>query len=71
MWLLCLAQIIHPALNGNALTDISWTFALYLEAVAVFPQIYMFFKKVLCGLLDCQSVAHWGAYLGHNSGPRG
>ena len=48
--LCCLAlrsvQIIHPNLNGVWWSDVSWTFALYTEAVAVLPQLYMFQKAV-------------------------
>lgn len=42
---LVLAMILHPKLNQNWFTDVSWTFALYLEAVAVGPQLYMFHRK--------------------------
>lgn len=39
---LLLATVLHPSLNGNWLTDVAWTFALYLEAVAILPQLVMF-----------------------------
>ena len=39
---LLLAAVLHPSLNNNWLTDVAWTFALYLEAVAIYPQIYVF-----------------------------
>ncbi len=39
---LLLAAVLHPSLNNNWLTDVAWTFALYLEAVAIYPQIYIF-----------------------------
>lgn len=42
---LLLAMIIHPSLNSNWLLDTSWTFALYLEAVAAGPQLWMFHKR--------------------------
>ncbi len=42
---LLLALLLHPNLNGNFLTDVSWTFALYVEAVAIFPQLIMFQRK--------------------------
>lgn len=46
LWLvlssLALAALLHPNLNGNFFTDTAWTFALYLEAVAVMPQLFMF-----------------------------
>jgi hypothetical protein len=34
--------VLHPSLNQYWLTDIAWTFALYLEAVAILPQLVMF-----------------------------
>lgn len=42
---LLLAILIHPSLNQNFITDVAWTFALYLETVAVIPQLYMFQKS--------------------------
>ena len=39
---LLLAMVLHPSLNNNWLTDVAWTFALYLEAVAIYPQIHVF-----------------------------
>lgn len=42
---LLLAAILHPNLNNNWFTDVAWTFALYLEAVALFPQIAFFYKR--------------------------
>lgn len=42
---LVLAMIVHPTLNQNFFTDTAWTFALYLETVAVIPQLYMFQKS--------------------------
>jgi ER lumen protein retaining receptor len=32
-------------LNKEALSDISWTLSMYLEAVAMLPQIYMFQRQ--------------------------
>lgn len=32
-------QIVHPGLNNNWFTDVAWTFALYLEAAAIVPQL--------------------------------
>jgi len=40
-----LALLVHTSLNNNMLTDILWTFSMYFEAVAVYPQIYLFSKK--------------------------
>eukprot|EP01067_Filipodium_phascolosomae_P000830 Filipodium_phascolosomae@DN1592_c0_g1_i3.p1 len=39
---LLVALFIHPSLNENKLTDVAWAFALYLECVAVVPQLFMF-----------------------------
>lgn len=36
------AILLHPSLNGNWLTDTLWTWALYLEAFAVLPQLTLF-----------------------------
>ena len=43
---LLLAAVLHPNLNGNYLTDVAWTFALYLEAVAIYPQIHIFSRLI-------------------------
>lgn len=40
-----IALILHPHLNDNTITDISWAFALYLESVTVLPQFLMFMKE--------------------------
>lgn len=39
-------QLFHPTLNNNFFTDTAWAFSLYLEAVAIMPQLYLFQKKV-------------------------
>lgn len=39
-----LAVLFHPSLNRNVVTDIAWTFALYLETAAIMPQFYMLQK---------------------------
>ena len=39
---LLVAALLHPALNGNFVTDTAWAFALYLEAVAMLPQFMLF-----------------------------
>lgn len=39
---LVLAFLVHTSLNKNLLTDVLWTFSMYLEAVAIYPQIYLF-----------------------------
>lgn len=40
-----LAGIFHPSLNAFLPADIAWTFALYLEAFAALPQLFMFQKN--------------------------
>eukprot|EP01138_Halocafeteria_seosinensis_P012277 gb/GECG01012546.1/.p1 GENE.gb/GECG01012546.1/~~gb/GECG01012546.1/.p1 ORF type:complete len:296 (+),score=22.66 gb/GECG01012546.1/:1-888(+) len=40
-----LALLFHPSLNSNFFTDTAWAFSLYLEAVAIIPQLYLFQKK--------------------------
>jgi uncharacterized protein with PQ loop repeat len=39
-----LALILHPYLNAFMPADVCWTFALYLESMAVLPQLFMFQK---------------------------
>lgn len=41
---LLVAAIMHPNLNNNWFTDTAWAFALYLEAVAILPQIILFWN---------------------------
>jgi len=49
LWLIvpCLAVslIFHPTLNNYLPSDIAWAFALYLESVAVLPQLFQFMKE--------------------------
>lgn len=40
-----IALVLHPRLNNNLPTDVSWAFALYLESVTVLPQFFMFMKE--------------------------
>merc|ERR1719160_2354392 len=40
-----LSLIFHPNLNNFLPSDIAWAFALYLESVAVLPQLFMFMKE--------------------------
>jgi hypothetical protein len=40
-----MALLVHTSLNKNFFTDVLWTFSMYLEAVAVYPQIFLFQKK--------------------------
>ena len=66
-----LACIVHTSLNGFLPTDITWSFSMYLEAVAIFPQIQLFVVKqgqietytshyvALCGLSRLLSLIFW------------
>lgn len=49
MWLLIscavLSFAIHPSLNNRAIPDMMWTMAMYVEAVAMVPQLFMLTKK--------------------------
>jgi ER lumen protein retaining receptor len=42
---LFIALLIHPSLNKNFITDILWAYSMYLESVAIFPQLHLFKKK--------------------------
>jgi hypothetical protein len=42
---LLLALLIHPSLNKNVITDVLWTTSMYLEGVAIFPQLKLFKDK--------------------------
>ena len=42
---LFLAIFFHPNLNKEFFSDTCWTFSMYIEAVAMLPQIYMFQKQ--------------------------
>lgn len=49
LWLmlpsLAVSLIFHPNLNNFLPSDIAWAFALYLESVAVLPQLFQFMKE--------------------------
>jgi len=40
-----LSFLVHPSLNNRRIPDMAWTAALYLESVAMVPQLYMMSKK--------------------------
>mmetsp|Transcript_6335 Transcript_6335/g.9555 ORF Transcript_6335/g.9555 Transcript_6335/m.9555 type:complete len:296 (-) Transcript_6335:175-1062(-) len=40
-----MAIIFHPSLNNEWFSDICWTISMYLESVAMLPQLYMFQKQ--------------------------
>merc|ERR1719321_514819 len=39
------AVAVHPHLNNRTLPDMAWTGALYMESVAMVPQLYLMSKK--------------------------
>jgi len=41
---LLVALIVHPSLNNSLWSDVAWTFALYVDVLAVAPQLLMFHK---------------------------
>lgn len=40
-----IAVIFHPELNKEFFSDTCWTISMYIEAVAMLPQLYMFQKQ--------------------------
>lgn len=59
---LVIAMFLHPNLNEDFLSDVAWTYAMYLESVAVIPQLYMF-NKQKNGVVEIMN-AHFVAALG-------
>jgi ER lumen protein retaining receptor len=59
---LLIALFIHPSLNSDFLSDVSWTYAMYLESTALMPQLYMF-QKQASGVVELLT-AHFVAALG-------
>lgn len=59
---LLLALLIHPNLNTDFLSDVSWTYSMYLESLALVPQLYMF-QKQKTGVVELLT-AHFVAALG-------
>lgn len=65
------AIFFHSSLTNNLVCDISWAFSIYLETFAVFPQIYLFYRKKgkiesftghyvsLCGLSKIFALIFW------------
>ena len=66
-----LALIFRSSLNNNMFCDVNWAFSMYLEALAIFPQILLFTIKkgkiesftshyvALCGLSRLFSLIFW------------
>jgi len=59
---LIVAIILHPSLNSDFFSDVAWTYAMYLESVALIPQLYMF-QKQSNGIVELLT-AHFVAALG-------
>jgi len=57
-----LALFVHPNLNSDFLSDVAWTYAMYLESVALVPQLFMF-QKQTSGVVELLT-AHFVAALG-------
>ena len=43
---LALALLVHTSLNRNFITDVAWTFSMYLEALQFTPKFIYFLKRV-------------------------
>ena len=68
---LVLGIIFRSGLNNNLFCDVNWAFSMYLEALAIFPQILLFTIKkgkiesftshyvALCGLSRLFSLIFW------------
>ena len=37
--------MVHPTLNKHFVSDTAWTFSMYLESMAIVPQLFMFQKQ--------------------------
>eukprot|EP00549_Striatella_unipunctata_P019823 CAMPEP_0118677356 /NCGR_PEP_ID=MMETSP0800-20121206/2583_1 /TAXON_ID=210618 ORGANISM="Striatella unipunctata, Strain CCMP2910" /NCGR_SAMPLE_ID=MMETSP0800 /ASSEMBLY_ACC=CAM_ASM_000638 /LENGTH=360 /DNA_ID=CAMNT_0006573023 /DNA_START=55 /DNA_END=1137 /DNA_ORIENTATION=+ len=60
--IMVLAVLIHPNLNNDFLSDVAWTYSMYLESMALIPQLYMF-QKQASGVVELLT-AHFVAALG-------
>jgi len=59
---LIVAMLLHPNLNADFFSDVAWTYAMYLESLAMIPQLYMF-QKQTTGVVELLT-AHFVAALG-------
>lgn len=57
-----LAILVHPNLNSDFFSDVAWTYSMYLESVALVPQLFMF-QKQESGVVELLT-AHFVAALG-------
>merc|ERR1712071_207111 len=66
LWLgvpvLIVSCIFPPSLNNDWFSDVAWTYSMYLESVALIPQLYMF-QKQKNGVVELLT-AHFVAALG-------
>jgi hypothetical protein len=72
----CLAYLVHPDLNNSWVADAAWTLALYVESIAMVPQLFMLTKKggevdgllshyiALIFLSRCLTIVFWGFTYG-------
>jgi len=60
--ILLLAIFVHPNLNSDFVSDVAWTYSMYLESAALVPQLYMF-QKQSTGVVELIT-AHFVAALG-------
>ena len=58
---LIIGLLVHPILNSNFITDSLWTFSMYLQAFAIYPQIQLFINKK--GQIETYT-SHFVALLG-------
>jgi len=58
---LIIGLLVHPVLNSNFITDSLWTFSMYLQAFAIYPQIQLFINKK--GQIETYT-SHFVALLG-------
>merc|ERR1719261_1641703 len=53
----CLAVLVHPDLNDRPIFDIAWTASLYIDSVAMLPQLWMMTRSGGTLLLTAHYVA--------------
>ena len=51
-----LAAIFHPSLNREFFSDTCWTISMYVEAFAMFPQLWMFMQAKVIETLTGHTV---------------
>lgn len=48
------AQIVRPQRSGRGFFDFCWAASMYLEGVAILPQLHMFQKNRVVALRSCE-----------------